>query len=67
MDAASLSAVQIHPLAVVAPGAQLGAGVEIGPFCTVGPHVVIQDGAKLVSHVVVDLSLIHISEPTRPY
>ena len=54
MDAASLSAVQIHPLAVVAPGAQLGAGVEIGPFCTVGPHVVIQDGAKLVSHVVVD-------------
>jgi len=54
MDAASLSAVQIHPLAVVAPGAQLGAGVEVGPFCTVGPHVVIQDGAKLVSHVVVD-------------
>lgn len=46
--------VRIHPLAVVAPGAQLGTGVEIGPFCTVGRDVVIGDGARLVSHVVVD-------------
>lgn len=49
-----MSAVQIHPLAVVAPGAQLGVGVEIGPFCTIGADVVIGDRAKLVSHVVVD-------------
>jgi UDP-N-acetylglucosamine acyltransferase len=45
---------QIHPTAIVAPGAQLGADVEIGPFCTVGPHAVIGDGARLISHVVVD-------------
>ena len=44
----------IHPTAIVAHGAELGPGVEIGPFCTVGPNVVIEAGAKLVSHVVVE-------------
>jgi UDP-N-acetylglucosamine acyltransferase len=48
------SGVAIHPTAVVARGAQLGAGVRIGPFCTVGAHVAIEDRAELVSHVVVD-------------
>jgi UDP-N-acetylglucosamine acyltransferase len=43
----------IHPTALVAHGAELGPGVQIGPFCTVGPNVVIEAGAKLVSHVVV--------------
>jgi UDP-N-acetylglucosamine acyltransferase len=46
--------VTIHPTAVVAHGAELGAGVEIGPFCTVGPDVVLGAGAKLISHVVVE-------------
>jgi UDP-N-acetylglucosamine acyltransferase len=46
--------VAIHPTAMVADGAELGVGVQIGPFCTVGPHVVIEDGAQLISHVVVD-------------
>jgi len=45
---------QIHPTAIVAPGAQLGQDVEIGPFCTVGPKVQLGDGVRLVSHVVVD-------------
>lgn len=44
----------IHPTAIVDPRAQLGAGVSIGPFCAVGPNAVIEDGARLVSHVVVD-------------
>jgi UDP-N-acetylglucosamine acyltransferase len=44
----------IHPTAVVARGAELGRGVRIGPFCTVGADVVIGDRAELVSHVVVD-------------
>jgi UDP-N-acetylglucosamine acyltransferase len=44
----------IHPTAIVAHGAELGPGVDIGPFCTVGPNVVIEAGAKLVSHVVVE-------------
>ena len=46
--------VVIHPTAIVAPGAELGVGVRIGPFCTVGPDVIIEDGAELMSHVVVD-------------
>jgi UDP-N-acetylglucosamine acyltransferase len=45
---------QIHPSALVAPGAEIGVGVEIGPWCQVGPDAVIEDGARLVSHVVVD-------------
>jgi UDP-N-acetylglucosamine acyltransferase len=44
----------IHPAAMVDPAAVLGRDVRIGPFCTVGPDVVIEDGAELVSHVVVD-------------
>jgi len=44
----------IHPSAQIDPLAQLGRDVRIGPFCTVGPDVVIEDGVELVSHVVVD-------------
>jgi UDP-N-acetylglucosamine acyltransferase len=51
LDAASAV---IHPTAMVARGAELGVGVRIGPYCTVGPDVVIDDRAELVSHVVVD-------------
>jgi UDP-N-acetylglucosamine acyltransferase len=43
----------IHPSAVVAPGVELGLGVKIGPFCTIGADVVLEDGVELVSHVVV--------------
>ncbi len=45
---------QIHPTAIVDSDAVLGLGVKIGPFCTVGPHVVLEDGVELVSHVAVD-------------
>jgi UDP-N-acetylglucosamine acyltransferase len=41
-------------MAVVAPGATIGAGARIGPFCSIGPDVSIGAGAELVSHVVVD-------------
>jgi UDP-N-acetylglucosamine acyltransferase len=44
----------IHPTALVARGAELGTGVRIGPYCTVGADVTIDDGTELVSHVVVD-------------
>jgi len=43
----------IHPSAVVEPGARLGADVEIGPFCVIGPDVVLSDRVRLMSHVVV--------------
>jgi UDP-N-acetylglucosamine acyltransferase len=44
----------IHPTAVIARGAEIGARVRIGPFCTVGSEVAIEDDAELVSHVVTD-------------
>ena len=44
----------IHPTAYIHPHAEIGAGVAIGPFCTVGANATIGDGAKLVSHVVVE-------------
>jgi UDP-N-acetylglucosamine acyltransferase len=44
----------VHPTAIVARGAKLGVGVRIGPYCTIGTDVVIEDRAELVSHVVVD-------------
>ncbi len=44
----------VHPTAIVARGAEIGSGVRIGPYCTVGSDVVIEDGVELVSHVVVD-------------
>jgi UDP-N-acetylglucosamine acyltransferase len=47
-------AAEIHPLAVVAPGARLGESVRIGPFCTVGADVTLADGVVLQSHVNVD-------------
>jgi UDP-3-O-[3-hydroxymyristoyl] glucosamine N-acyltransferase len=43
----------VHPSAVIEKGARLGAGVEIGPFCHVGAEVVLGDGVRLLSHVVV--------------
>lgn len=44
----------IHPTAIVAEGATIGADVAIGPYCLVGPAVRIADGARLISHVVVE-------------
>ncbi len=54
MLATKTGQVSIHPSAIVARGAELGAGVSIGPWCSIGANAVIEDGARLVSHVVVD-------------
>ncbi len=41
----------IHPMAVVEPGAQLGVGVKIGPFCHVSAEGSVGDRTELISHV----------------
>lgn len=46
-----MSGVQIHSTSVVEPGAKLGVDVRVGPFCHVGPDVVLGDRVELVSHV----------------
>ena len=43
----------LHPTAIVDPKAEIADGVEIGPWCTVGPGVILSEGVRLVSHVVV--------------
>jgi UDP-N-acetylglucosamine acyltransferase len=43
----------VHATAIVDPKAQLGTGVEIGPYCIVGAEVALGDGVILHSHVVV--------------
>ena len=45
---------QIHPTAIVAPGAVLGEDVEIGPYCLVGAHARLGARTRLISQVVVD-------------
>lgn len=45
---------KIHPSAIVETGAQLGEGVEIGPFSYVGSRVKLGDRVKIRSHVVVE-------------
>jgi UDP-N-acetylglucosamine acyltransferase len=43
----------IHPSAIVDPGAQLGSGVTVGPFSIIDNHVTIGDDTHLGPHVVV--------------
>ena len=45
---------KIHGTAVIAPGAKLGAEVEIGPYCVVGSDVVIGDRTRIGPQVVLD-------------
>jgi len=45
---------KIHPTAVIAPGAELGAEVTVGPYSVIGPHVKIGDGTVIGPQVVID-------------
>jgi UDP-N-acetylglucosamine acyltransferase len=46
--------VEVHPTAIVAPGAQLGRGVKIGPYSIIGPKVTIGDNVHIGPHVTVE-------------
>lgn len=54
-----MSAVEIHPTAIVDPAAQLGSGVRIGPFCIVeadtviGDRTVMRSQAQVLRHTTV--------------
>ena len=45
---------QIHPTAIVAPGAALADNVIVGPYCMIGEKVVLAAGVSVRSHAVVD-------------
>lgn len=42
---------EISKLAVVDPAAKIDDGVEIGPFCVIGPRVTIKRGTRLMNNV----------------
>jgi UDP-N-acetylglucosamine acyltransferase len=48
-----VAAPAIHPTAIIEPGAELGAGVRIGPYCHVGSKVMLGDRVELISHAVI--------------
>ncbi len=41
----------IHPTSVINPAASIADTVKIGPYCTIGPNVQIDEDVELVSHV----------------
>ena len=45
---------KIHPTAIIEPGAQLGAGVEIGAYAFVGGDVTLGEGTRLHHHAAVE-------------
>jgi UDP-3-O-[3-hydroxymyristoyl] glucosamine N-acyltransferase len=51
MDAGPTIALGIHPMSVIDPSAEIGAGAAIGPFVTIGREVRIGPGARIASHV----------------
>ncbi len=51
-DAQKMS--KIHPTAIVEPGAQLDASVEIAPYAIIGAHVTVGAGTTIGSHTVVE-------------
>ncbi len=53
-------------MAFVEAGAQLGAGVRIGPFCHVSAQATISDGVELLSHVAV-IGATTIGEGTKVF
>lgn len=44
---------RIHPMAVVEDGAVIGENVVVGPFCHIGPRVVLKDDVQVLSNAVV--------------
>jgi UDP-N-acetylglucosamine acyltransferase len=53
-DSVLIHSLTIHPTAIVHPGARLGRGVEIGPYCLVGENVRLGDGTRLLANVIIN-------------
>jgi UDP-N-acetylglucosamine acyltransferase len=49
-----VSGVQIHPTAIVDPGAELGEGVTVGPYALVGPQVTIGPRTVVAARAIVE-------------
>jgi UDP-N-acetylglucosamine acyltransferase len=54
VEAPEMTATQVHPTALVDPGAELGEGVVVGPFSIVGPGVRVGAGTRIGPHVLIE-------------
>jgi UDP-N-acetylglucosamine acyltransferase len=45
---------RVHTTAVVDPDAELGMGVDVGPYAIVGPGVLVGDGTQIGPHVLIE-------------
>ncbi|MBV9574361.1 MAG: acyl-ACP--UDP-N-acetylglucosamine O-acyltransferase [Acidobacteriales bacterium] len=44
----------IHPTAIVDPGAKIPSSCTVGPYCVIGPQVELGEGCSLISHVIME-------------
>ncbi len=49
-----MSETDIHPTAIVDPGARLGTGVRVGAYSVIGGNVEVGDGCRLQHHVTIE-------------
>jgi UDP-N-acetylglucosamine acyltransferase len=45
---------EIHPTAIVHPGARLGRNVDVGAYSVIGPNVTLGDGCRVHHHVTIE-------------
>ena len=44
----------IHPTALIDPGAEVDSSVTVGPYSVIGPHVQIDAGTRIAAHCVIE-------------
>jgi len=49
-----MSAIKIHPTAIIDPTAELDSSVEIGPYSIIGANVKIDAGTRVAGHVIIN-------------
>ncbi|HEX8433138.1 MAG TPA: acyl-ACP--UDP-N-acetylglucosamine O-acyltransferase [Longimicrobium sp.] len=54
VEAPEMIPTQVHPTALVDPGAELGEGVVVGPFSIIGPGVRVGAGTRIGPHVFIE-------------
>ncbi|HEX7050076.1 MAG TPA: acyl-ACP--UDP-N-acetylglucosamine O-acyltransferase [Longimicrobiales bacterium] len=54
LDANVFPLSDVHPTAVIDPGAELGSDVVVGPYAVIGPNVSVGDGTRIGPHALIE-------------
>src|SRR5262249_42047847 len=57
-DRRQMSSPDVHPTAIIDPGARIADGVEVGPYCVVGPAVRIAAGGVIGPPAVIERNVV---------